>query len=226
VIEPEHYARWRASALGTLTERLEQDAIFSLAGDMRERRVLDVGCGDGAQSIAAYQRGGRVTGVDTSLAMLEAARHRAEIDSAEIIGWRQASAEQLPFHSQAFDVVIAVTALCFMKNPQRAVVEAARVLRPSGRLIIGELGRYSLWALSRRIRGWLGSSTWRKARFWTIGELRRLVELTGLQFHSARGCVYYPPIAPVAQPMAKLDHVVSRIGSVGAAFLAARADKI
>jgi len=41
-ITPEIYARWRESALGTLTERLEQRAIFSLAGDPSGLRVLDM----------------------------------------------------------------------------------------------------------------------------------------------------------------------------------------
>jgi len=46
-ITPETYARWRESALGTLTEQLEQRVVFSLVGDPSGLRVLDVGCGDG-----------------------------------------------------------------------------------------------------------------------------------------------------------------------------------
>jgi ubiquinone/menaquinone biosynthesis C-methylase UbiE len=226
VIRPEDYARWRASPVGLLTDRLELEVVFGLAGDLHGRRVLDVGCGDGAQSVVACQRGARVTGVDTSPAMLEAARRRAEIDCPGTIGWCQASAERLPFESKVFDAVITVTALCFVKDPQRAVLEAARVLRPGGRLIIGELGMYSLWALSRRLRGWLGSATWRKARFWTMGSLRRLIEQAGLRFHSRRGCVYYPPIEVAARLMVKADCLLSHLGSVGAAFLAVRADKV
>ena len=119
-----------------------------------------------------------------------------------------------------------MTALCFVKDPQRAVLEAARVLRPGGRLIIGELGMYSLWALSRRLRGWFGAATWRKARFWTTGSLRRLIEQAGLRFHSRRGCVYYPPVEVAARLMVKADCLLSHLGSVGAAFLAVRADKV
>ena len=226
MIRPEDYARWRASAVGAMTERLEQRVILDLAGELQRRRVLDVGCGDGAYSILACQRGARAIGADTSPAMLEAARRRAEIHCLGTIGWCQASAERLPFESQVFDAVIAVTALCFVKDPQRAVLEAARVLRPGGRLIIGELGMFSLWALSRRLRGWFGSATWRKARFWTTGSLRRLIEQAGLHFRSVRGCVYYPPIEPAARLMVKADRVLSRLGSVGAAFLAVRADKV
>ncbi len=72
--------------------------------------------------------------------MLEAARDRAA-DCKQNLPWCVASAEQLPFEPQRFDVVIAVTALCFVENPQRTIQEAARVLRPGGSLIIGELVR-------------------------------------------------------------------------------------
>lgn len=43
MIEPNAYARWRATPLGALTERLEQEAIFSLAGEVRGQSVLDIG---------------------------------------------------------------------------------------------------------------------------------------------------------------------------------------
>ena len=56
MIKPGEYARWRASAVGGLTERLEQDAIFELAGDLHGRSVLDVGCGDGTYSISACHK--------------------------------------------------------------------------------------------------------------------------------------------------------------------------
>ena len=224
MIGPEHYAHWRASAVGALTERLEQDVTFDLSGDLHGRRVLDVGCGDGTYSISACKRLARVIGIDSSAAMLEAARDRAEECSGSI-EWCRAYAEELPFESNAFDVVIAVTALCFVKDPQRAVQEAARVLRPGGILVIGELGRYSLWSFSRKIRGWLGSY-WGEARFWTVGEIRQLTDQAGLHFQVDRGSVYYPPIGWVARLLSRHSHVLSRLGQFGAAFLAIRADKI
>jgi SAM-dependent methyltransferase len=106
-----------------------------------------------------------------------------------------------------------------------AVQEMARVLRPGGIVVIGELGRYSLWALARRIRGWFGEKFWREAHFWTTDELRRLVELGGLEFGAVRGAVYYPPSRLVAKWLVPLDSLLSRISPVGAAFLCVRADK-
>jgi predicted RNA methylase len=60
-INPEDYARWRKSTLGGITEKIEEDAIFSLAGDLRGKHLLDLGCGDGTHSIAASKKGALVT---------------------------------------------------------------------------------------------------------------------------------------------------------------------
>lgn len=71
---PERYARWRQSALGEITERLELAAVMNMLGPLQGTRVLDVGCGAGMYSMAAARRGARVTGVDLSAQMLTAGR--------------------------------------------------------------------------------------------------------------------------------------------------------
>ena len=224
VIDPEEYARWRESYLGALTERIEEEAIFQLAGDLSGKRLLDLGCGDGTYSIASFERSACVTGVDISDAMLESARRRAAGCGASV-EWRQASARSLPYDSGTFDVVLVITILCFIKDPVQVVQEVSRVLRPGRAFVIGELGRYSLWALSRRVRGWLGSSRWRNAHFWTFGELRHLLQEAGFQVCAARGCVYYPPFNLAAHIVGEHDHAFSFLGQIGAAFLAVRGDK-
>ena len=142
-ITPETYARWRESALGNLTEQLEQRTIFSLVGDPGGLRVLDVGCGDGAYAIEAAQRGGKVFGLDRSLPMLEAARTRA-ISSGACVRWCQGAVQSLPFRDASFDLILAVTALCWIPEPVAALKEMNRVLRPGGAVIVGELGSWSL----------------------------------------------------------------------------------
>lgn len=49
----------------------------------------------------------------------------------------------LPFADLSFDLVTAITVLCFVPDARRAAAEMVRVLRPGGRLVLGELGWYS-----------------------------------------------------------------------------------
>lgn len=222
--EPPEYARWRQSALGRITERLEQDAIFELAGDLRGKRVLDLGCGDGTYAVGAARRGARAVGVDISAAMLEVARRRGESQSVSV-EWCRARGESLPFAAASFDVLMAVTLLCLVRKPLAVMAEASRVLRPGGVLVLGELGRYSWWALWRRVRGWFGSALWSSAHFWSLGEVRGLMQEAGVEAVQSRGCVYYPPVPFAARALGRLDPALRFLGQAGAAFLAVRGEK-
>lgn len=219
-VTPEQYEQWRESPLGAITDALEQEAVFALAGPLDGKRVLDVGTGDGTYALAAAARGASVVGVDLSQAMLETARRRAKEGGVEV-EWQLADATALPFGEDTFDVVLAVTVLCFVPDAARAVNEMARVLRPGGHLVLGELGRWSVWAAWRRLRGWFGSTTWRSASFRTADELRSLVAGAGLTVDDVRGAVYYPPSATGARLGRPLDRLLGRFTTVGAAFLVA-----
>lgn len=72
------YARWRASTVGAITERLERRLVLELVGDIRGGRVLDVGCGDGDLAIDLSKRGARVVGIDSSSVMISTAKQHAE----------------------------------------------------------------------------------------------------------------------------------------------------
>jgi SAM-dependent methyltransferase len=135
----------------------------------------------------------------------------------------QGRVEQQPFPDAAFDVVTAMTVLCFVADAAGAVREMARVLRPSGRLVLGELGRWNLWALNRRVRGWSGSATWKAANFRSAAELCALARQTGLSVGAIAGAVFYPPVGALARIMAPVDSWLGRRTTFGAAFIALRA---
>jgi len=221
---PETYARWRGSDVGAITDELEWRLILELAGDVKNRRVLDLGCGDGAFALALAQRGALVTGIDASPDMVGAARARAAADKVEAT-FQVATADQLPLPTGRFDLVVAITILCFVGDATPVFGEIARVLAPGGRLVIGELGKWSTWAAARRVRAWCGSPMWRRGRFRTSGELRALAEAAGLAVESVRGAVYYPRWTPAARLMGRFDLELGRLTTVGAGFVALAAAK-
>ena len=187
---PGAYASWRASTLGRVTEALEQRRILELVGSVDGTCVLDLGCGDGLLTTALATRGARAVGVDIDRAMLRAAAARTNPGQREPARFVEGRLEQLPFRDAIFDVVVAVTVMCLTTDQAIAVREAARVLRPGGRLIIGDLGRWNAWAARRRIKGWFGSRLWRSAHFSTAAHLSWLVEGAGLTVDAVRGSVY------------------------------------
>ncbi|KQT27412.1 methyltransferase type 11 [Bradyrhizobium sp. Leaf396] len=220
----EAYERWRASTLGQITDRLQQQTLTRLLGDVDGLRVLDIGCGDGVLAVELAKRGGIVTGLDPDPTMLKAAQARA-LKEGITLALEQGEAGALPFPDVAFDRVVAVTVLCFIPDAEQSVAEMARVLRPGGRLIVGELGRWNVWAAQRRIQGWMGNSVWRHAHFRTASELRRLVTRQGLTASETRGATFYPPSGAAASRLAAIDPWLGRRTTLGAAFIVQAAEK-
>jgi SAM-dependent methyltransferase len=172
----------------------------------------------------ASKRGAHVVGVDASVEMLEAARERAKGCGVHA-DVRIADVRALPFADGVFDVVLAVTVLCFQSEPGEVIRELARVLAPGGRIVIGELGRWSTWALVRRLRGLLGHVVWRKARFQSARGLSRLLENEGLKVERMRGCAFFPPLGMAARFLSPVDRLLGKITRAGAAFIVITASR-
>ncbi len=223
-IGPTAYAAWRETTLGAITEALELRTMLDLIGDPRGARTLDAGCGDGALACALASRGAEVTGLDADPLMIDAARARAARNGFPT-AFVEGRLERLPFADAAFDLVTTLAVLCFVRDGRAALAEMARVLRPGGALVIGELGRGSAWAAIRRVRGWLGSKTWAAARFHGTSQLRGLAGGAGLAVASIRGAIFYPPSRAAARLMAPIDPFLGRMTTIGAAFIALRAVK-
>lgn len=194
--------------------------LLSVAGPLAGRRVLDIGCGDGALTDRLAAGGAIVTGIDADPEMVAEAAKAAPTATVMV-----AKAEHLPFAGGSFDVVVANTVFCLTDARRAALSEAVRVLRPGGRLLIGELGRWSLWAAKRRIKGMLGSRLWSRSRFSDTRSL--VVELAevGLTVGVVRGAVFYPPLGWAARLMAPVDSSLGRYTTIGAAYLAVATTK-
>src|SRR6185503_2922715 len=99
-------------------------------------RVLDVACGAGYPAFAAAARvrpGGTVIACDLSPAMIAGASATARARGLDNLEFQAMDAEALAFDDSAIDAAINAYGLMFCPDPQRAVGEAHRVLRPGGR---------------------------------------------------------------------------------------------
>jgi ubiquinone/menaquinone biosynthesis C-methylase UbiE len=215
------YARWRKSRAGALIERLEMDLIFEMAGDLGGTLLLDAGMGDGAWARMAHGRGAQVVGLDSDPGMLNAAQLSASPEPTPAMV--QGKIQALPFADNTFDRVLAITSICFVEDPAPVFAEFARVLRPGGELLLGELGRDNAWAAWRRLKGWARHPTWSKAHFRSEARLRRGLEGAGFEIADARGAVFFLPLPLMPKLMAKLDPMLGRFTTIGAAFVAMKA---
>jgi len=99
-------------------------------------RVLEVGVGTGL-SLADYGKGTRIVGIDISEPMLEKARKRVAADALRNVEALEVmDAEHLTVPDASFDVVVAQYVVTAIPNPERALDEFARVVRPGGEIIL------------------------------------------------------------------------------------------
>jgi ubiquinone/menaquinone biosynthesis C-methylase UbiE len=95
-----------------------------------EGDILEIAVGSG-RNLPLYPAGTKLTAVELSPEMLKLAREKADAAAAEV-DLRLGDAQALDFPDQSFDTIVCCLALCTIPDPNRAVREAHRVLRPGG----------------------------------------------------------------------------------------------
>lgn len=118
-------------------------------GDVRGRRILDLGCGHGMAAVVLARRGADVVGLDLSVGYVREAQARARANGVRI-RWLVADAERLPFADNAFDGIWG-NAVIHHLDPFAAGCELRRVLAPGGVAVFCEpWGENPLLAWARR----------------------------------------------------------------------------
>ena len=101
--------------------------------------VADIGCGEGYLALEAARWARTVIGIDRSDSVLERAKELADRRQAGNVQWKKGDLARLPLRDASVDVALLSQALHHASDPERAIAEAVRILRPGGSVLILDL---------------------------------------------------------------------------------------
>lgn len=120
-----------------------RNALLKELAPSKGKRILDVGCGTGDTVLEIAKKvepSGKVIGIDLSPEGIAKAKEKAvEAGLSNVVEFRVADAEKLPFEDESFDAVISECVVCLTVDKQHALNEKARVLKPGGRIVMHDV---------------------------------------------------------------------------------------
>lgn len=123
-----HKARTDKKTAGWFyNEYLEMPTTLKLIGNVRNKKILDIGCGSGLYARLLSRRGAKVYGIDISEKMIEIAKKEAPG-----VQFKVGNAETLPYKSNNFDIVLVALMVEHVLNWKKLFSEVRRVLRNKG----------------------------------------------------------------------------------------------
>ena len=150
-------ARWdEIRALHIADSEVEQ-AVSTLLPEGPVGDLLDLGTGTGRMLVVLGPRAERVVGIDYSREMLAVARANLDRAALHHCQVRYGDLYQLPLPDAAFDVAVMHQVLHYLEDPVDALLEAARVLRGGGQLLVADFAPHQVTALrDEHAHRWLG----------------------------------------------------------------------
>ena len=189
---------------------------YYLLGDVTGLRILDFGCGSGANTALLAGRGACVAGVDISADLIQLARRRLEVSgrprgAAFVVG----SAHDLPFPDGSFDIVFGIAILHHL-DLELVSREVHRVLKPGGRAIFQEPVRNSRAVrFVRSLIPYRAPDVSPFERPLTDAELQRF----GLRYATRRARAFLLPHVQLGQVLPALEKQWRRLYAIDAAML-------
>lgn len=214
-MSPEQYDAWYETPRGAWIGGVERRLLVDLLVPRKGESVLDVGCGTGyfTRGLAEDATVAWAAGADLDSAMVRFAAVRGK--AAYLV----ADAARLPFADRSFDLVISVTALCFMPDERRALAEMLRVARR--RVALGLLNRRSLLWLGKGRHG--GRGAYRGAHWHTRREVLDLFAGQPARNLSLRSGIVLPGGGGLAR---RAEPLLGRLSPCCGAFIGVAADVV
>ncbi len=128
---------WSSGDYPDVAHRIESvaDRLVAAADVQAGQDVLDVATGSGNVALVAARRGAKVTGLDLTPELFDAARRRAA-EAGVDIEWVEGDAEELPYEEGSFDRVLSAFGTMFAPRHEVAAAELVRVARPGGTIAV------------------------------------------------------------------------------------------
>lgn len=169
-----------------------KDAI----GTLKDKTILDIGCGGGLVSVPLSRLGAKVTGIDADAQAIRVAEAHAASENLNI-QFITGAAENLVAIGQKFDCVLALEIIEHVDNPDLFVKLCSKLVKPNGVVVFSTLNRtwksYALGIIAaERILKWVPAGTHDWKKFIKPSELAKLSESNGLFLRDAKGMVYNP----------------------------------
>lgn len=171
--------------------------IDSLA-KLKDKKVLDVGCGGGILSDSMAHLGAHVVGIDMSEKVLQVAQLHALEAQTPTIEYRQIAVENLALQEPAqYDVVTCMEMLEHVPNPQSVISAIAQLVRPGGWVFLSTINKNpKAFAMAivgaEYVMNLLPKGTHEYARFIRPSELTRMARQAGLELSIQSGLHYNP----------------------------------
>lgn len=199
------YDAWFDAPEGRPIFELEVSCLRELLSPV-EGRWLEVGVGTGrfAQALGIKE------GIDPSPRVLEFAATRG-------IQTRKGRGEDLPYADDTYDGVLMVVTICFLREPEKAMRECARILKPDGHLAVGLVPSDSAWGRLYRRKGSEGHPFYSLAKFYSSEAVINMARKAGFRLRRARSCLFSAPGEQLDG--SRRDGVIAEAGFVAMDFV-------